>query len=80
MEDNAQQPYLHLVDGGVSDNLGLRSLLDLLLVLHSQRDMRDSLGLQGVKRVAVIVVNSLSAATPDWGRSPAGPGLIETIL
>ncbi len=29
-EDSAQRPYLHIVDGGVSDNLGLRGVLEAL--------------------------------------------------
>ena len=29
LQDSVRQPWLHLVDGGVSDNLGLRAFLDL---------------------------------------------------
>ena len=27
-QDSAARPYIHLLDGGLTDNLGLRSLLD----------------------------------------------------
>lgn len=80
LQDSERQPYVHLVDGGVSDNLGLRSLIDLLLVLRAQPELRDKLGLSRLKRVALIVVNSLSASQPDWGRRAEGPSLIETVL
>ena len=33
--DGAQRPYLHLVDGGVSDNVGMRSVLDGLELMES---------------------------------------------
>ena len=80
LQDSAKRPWLHLVDGGVSDNLGLRSLIDLLEVMRLQPNVVESLSLRRVKRVGLIVVNSLSAAPPDWGRSAAAPGIIETIL
>ena len=28
-QNNEEKPYLHLVDGGLTDNLGLASLLDM---------------------------------------------------
>ena len=80
LQDSARQPWLHLVDGGVSDNLGLRSFLDLLEAIAARKDVRSELGLGRLRRVAVIVVNALSASQPDWGRSSAGPGLVATIL
>jgi NTE family protein len=80
MQDSTERPFVHLVDGGVSDNLGLRSLIDLLQVLRVEPSMRERLGLARVKRVGLIVVNSLSATPPDWGRSRAGPGIIATVL
>jgi NTE family protein len=80
LQQSELQPYVHLVDGGVSDNLGLRSLIDLLQVLRVEPSMRESLGLARVKRVALVVVNSLSASPPDWGRQRAGPGIIATLL
>ena len=30
LDNGTEDPYLHLVDGGISDNLGLRSVLDVL--------------------------------------------------
>ena len=37
--DGAHRPYIHLVDGGVADNVGMRSVLttlDLMEALHSR--------------------------------------------
>jgi NTE family protein len=80
LQDSARQPWLHLVDGGVSDNLGLRTFLDLLEAIAARKDLRSELGLGRLRRVAVVVVNALSVSQPDWGRSPGGPGLVATIL
>ena len=80
LQDSTRRPWLHLVDGGVSDNLGLRAFLDLLEAIAARADVRSELGLGRLRRIAVIVVNALSASTPDWGRTRAGPGLVATIL
>lgn len=80
LEDSERRPWLHLVDGGVSDNLGLRAILDLMEVLELREDFRKLLRFRQVRRIAVIVVNSLSTPTPGWDRSPAGPNLIDAIL
>jgi NTE family protein len=62
--DAAGRPYVHLLDGGLSDNLGLRGPLETVQPGHS-RGPRS--GLRGVRRVAFIVVNAESKAdlTPD---------------
>ncbi len=80
LQDSAAQPWIHLVDGGVSDNLGLRAFIDLLEAIHVREDVRRQLGLGRVRRVALIVVNALSSSQQGWGRSPAGPGILEAIL
>jgi NTE family protein len=36
--DSTRRPYLHLVDGGVSDNVGMRGVLDALKILESLHD------------------------------------------
>lgn len=80
LEDSGRRPWLHLVDGGVSDNLGLRAILDLMEIVQLREDFHTLLNLGKVRRVAVIVVNSQSSPTPGWDRSPAGPNLFDAIL
>jgi hypothetical protein len=36
--DSVHRPYLHLVDGGVSDNVGMRGVLDALELLEALHD------------------------------------------
>jgi NTE family protein len=80
LQDSAAQPWLHLVDGGVSDNLGLRAFIDLLEAIHVREDVRRQLGLGRVRRVGLIVVNALSSSQQSWARSPVGPGILDAIL
>lgn len=78
--DSAQHPYIHLVDGGVSDNLGMRGVLDALSFLEALRDAGLPSPLDHVKNIVVVVVNSLSAPPTDWDQSEQGPGTIEVLL
>lgn len=78
--DSTNRPYLHLVDGGVSDNLGLRAVLDTLLVLESNPELARRNNLDRVSRVAILIVNAYSSPEKDWDRRPSPPGFVELAL
>jgi NTE family protein len=78
--DSARRPFLHVVDGGVSDNLGLRALLEGLEALETSGEMRALLNVRNFRRVVVIVVNAQSGVRTDWDQSEAPPGSIEILL
>ena len=48
---------MHLFDGGVSDNLGLRSPFSTLVQLAKSKQ-KEKVGLDNTKRVAFVIVNS----------------------
>ncbi len=75
-----QYPYLHLVDGGVSDNLGIRSLLDM--VTFSQGDMwklLKSYRMSNTKKMAFVVVNASSFADPTIPKRQVAPTTVAVI-
>jgi NTE family protein len=72
-QDGQGRPYVHLVDGGLSDNLGLRGVLETLEQLESSRGSRLTGRLRNVKRIAVVVVNSLSVPRLDWDQHERPP-------
>jgi len=74
------QPYLHLVDGGVSDNLGVRGVLDMLQLVESLHDAGLPTPLDHVRRIVVVVVNSLSVPVTDWDQSEDPPGTIPILI
>jgi len=78
--DSARRPYLHLVDGGVSDNVGMRSVLDSLQVLEALHQSGVAAPLEGVRRVIVVIVNSLSTPPTDWDLSQSPPGMAQILL
>jgi len=79
-EDGKQRPYLHLVDGGVSDNLGMRAILEILDELEALRLEDVPTPLDHARRLVVFVVNSLSTPPLDWDAKKSAPGTIEVLL
>ncbi|MEE9328102.1 MAG: patatin-like phospholipase family protein [Cocleimonas sp.] len=59
--DNKQLKYLHLVDGGVADNLGIRSILDAI-TFHND-DMWSTMKTYGMKQTKKMVFMSVNAAS-----------------
>ena len=78
-EDGVHRPYIHLVDGGVSDNLGMRGVLDSLEIVEALRAAHQPTPFDQVRRVIVFVVNSLSSPRTGWDESERAPGNL-TIL
>lgn len=58
--DARKRPYIHLVDGGVADNLGVQRLLDRSLVDGGLRGTFREVGLApgAIRKIVLIVVNA----------------------
>ncbi|MCC7325665.1 MAG: patatin-like phospholipase family protein [Burkholderiales bacterium] len=78
--DSVHRPYIHLVDGGVSDNVGMRGVLDALQLLEALHDAELPTPLDRVRRIVVFVVNSLSSPPTNWDESESPPGTINVLL
>ncbi|MBK7592245.1 MAG: patatin-like phospholipase family protein [Betaproteobacteria bacterium] len=78
--DSVHHPYLHLVDGGVADNVGMRGVLDALSFLEALHHAGQPTPLDRVKRIIVFVVNSLSSPTADWDRSESPPDTVDILV
>ena len=65
--DSVHHPYIHLVDGGVADNVGMRGVLDALDFLEALHDAGLPTPLDHVRRIIVFVVNSLSSPPTELG-------------
>lgn len=67
-QNSKDRPFIHLVDGGVADNLGVRPVLEMFEELAVSEQFREDVGLGVIRRIVVIVVNARSAKTHDWDR------------
>lgn len=74
------RPYVHLADGGIADNLGLRGPLQLLHTLDkSGPSDRDSIDLKRVRKVVLIIVNAVTRPSPESTRLEAAPGIFRVL-
>jgi NTE family protein len=78
--DRERRPYLHLVDGGVSDNIGMRGVLDVLSTVEALRAAGMPTPYDHVRNVFVLVVNSLATPPNDWNRREDPPGMFDVLL
>lgn len=80
LQDSAARPYLHLVDGGIADNLGLRAILERFRGAQASQEFRQKLGLAQLKRTMIIIVNARSEPRTSWDQSENGPGAFALLL
>jgi NTE family protein len=79
-EDGTRRPYVHLVDGGISDNVAMRGVLDALETVEALRSAHQPTPLDRVRRIIVIIVNSLSSPKTNWDQSERPPGTLDILL
>jgi NTE family protein len=79
-QTSEERPYLHLVDGGISDNLGMRSVLEGLEQIEVSRSIQRNSRVDKLRRVVVIVVNSLSVPKTKWDQSARPPNDFAILL
>jgi len=71
------RPYIHLVDGGVSDNLGLRAALDVMMALELDDDHARLFELDRVRKIVFVVVNARAMPDRGWDQKESPPNFIE---
>ena len=79
-QDSANRQYIHLVDGGLADNLGMRSVLEVMETIENARASGRRTRLDDTRRIVIFVVNSLSAPKTDWDKSPRPPNDLMILL
>lgn len=74
-----QRRYIHLIDGGITDNLGLLAIYEMVEVAGGVRPFLDEIGAQVTPRFVVISVDA--STTPQYGieQSNRVPSLEDTI-
>lgn len=77
--DKDRRRYIHLVDGGITDNLGLRALYDFTELAGGANALLDKLGRRSASRVLVISVNAATDTATTLEQSNRTPGIEQTI-
>lgn len=79
-DDGAHRPYIHLLDGGLSDNLGMRGVLETVEDLEALASVGQASPLDNVRRIIVFIVNSRSSPKTDWYEKERAPGAITLLI
>jgi len=77
--DPKKKAYVHLVDGGVADNLALRGPLEVILARGGLMGTLEDFGLTRTRRVIFIIVNAEKQTKTPWGLESVGPGILAIL-
>ena len=73
------RPFIHLTDGGVADNLGLREPLEAITSTNHPWSVLRLMNDGRVKKLVVIVVNAATNPATARDRTASVPGLFDTL-
>ena len=79
--DAERNRYIHLVDGGVADNLGVRAALDRVLALGDVWKTLKYTRHENVRQVIFIIVNAETAISKEWqlfGKPPPFGAMLQS--
>lgn len=74
-----QRKYAHFVDGGITDNLGLRALYDIIEVSGGVQTYLKKLRREAPRRLAVIMVDASASPEPAMDATNKQPSALEMV-
>lgn len=77
---DGRKPYVHLLDGGIADNIGVSEPYRMLTGDDYDPRFKLDIGAGRIKRVVFVMVNARSAAPSSLDRQQATPGMIDMLL
>ena len=78
-ELESERKYLHLIDGGVADNIGLRSLIFALETSDPAYSIQRRINRKSIEKLVVIVVNAATAPKSERDLKPSVPSLVDVL-
>ena len=77
--DKDTRLYAHYVDGGITDNLGLRAIYEVIEIAGGPRALYRSLGVKPPRYAMLITVNASTYPEPEMDKRKKQPSVAETI-
>jgi len=78
-QDSQKKPYIHLVDGGVADNLGLRAALERVTLMGTPWATLQYAGMEKVRKIVFVLVNAETEIDDKWDRSEIIPPFVAML-
>ena len=76
--NSKNRPYIHLIDGGLTDNLGMRSLLDMT-EMYPEKILTHKIKQNKIRHIVVINVNAQNEVSSNLDKSAAVPGFRDVV-
>ena len=77
-QDKKNRPYIHLVDGGITDNLGIRSLYDRVEMMGGARNASKTLD-HTPKYMVIIIINAATRPENPMDSSSDTPSSVQVV-
>ena len=71
--------HAHLLDGGISDNLGLRGPYQAVTTTDSAWSILKQINREHLKQLMVIAVNAKTTKHSEWDKKSKPPGIMEVL-
>jgi len=78
-ERGSERPFVHLLDGGLADNIGLRGPYVALSGQDSGWSVYTRINQGKIRRVLVITANAKTRSRSEWDRAQAPPGVVDVL-
>ena len=78
-DDKQERKFIHFVDGGITDNMGLRAISDVVKVSGGAQAMVDRMQRKIPSNVVFLSVNASTVKHPDMDRTAKQPSMIESM-
>jgi len=78
--DKDKRPFIHLMDGGVADNIGLREPMYSMFSTDSPWSVLRMVNMEQVKKIVVIIVNAKTEPNITLDQKESAPDLKDTLM
>lgn len=79
-KDNSAHHWFHLLDGGVSDNLGILGPMDMMLSFSQGNSLMGKLNMGIIEKMVFIVVNAGTDKPKKWDAKERHPSIFNVVL
>jgi NTE family protein len=78
-QSRERRPFIHLMDGGLSDNLGVRPLMDKVFFLGGAWNAVQASGGENLRRLVIVVVNAQRSPDIKVNTREFSPGTFQAF-
>jgi NTE family protein len=78
-QDGIKRPYIHLLDGGIADNLGLRGPLQATVSNDTALNLPMKMGTGVIKKLLIITVDAKNQPDLKYDSTATPPGILDVL-